>query len=481
MQAPLVISPEFPAPLQCLFRPKRYKVLYGGRGAGRSWGCARALLLQGIEQPLRVLCAREFQNSISESVHKVLADQITNLGMNYLYDVQMAKILGPAGTTFSFEGIKNNVNRIKSYEGVERCWVEEANKVSRTSWGVLIPTIRKEKCPNGHQLPANFASKFCPACSAEILQSEIWITFNPELDTDYTFVRFVKEVGAVGVPSFEDESAFVVKMTWKDNPWFPQVLREEMERDKARDPDYYLNVWEGNCIQLLEGAVYARELRKAQEEGRICTVPYDPETPVDTFWDLGRADNTALWAAQRVAMQWRVLRYYEASGTKIPMDDPTGGVNHFLREMQSWGFVIGTVHLPHDGKARRLGSRRTVEEIIRQAGYRVRIAPKLSITDGINAARLIFGNCYFDADGTEEGLNTLRHYRYRVVDGQLSNEPLHDWASDGADAFRTLAVQIKAPKVASGLAEKLGLGRRKREADMEFSGRPSTGLGWLSR
>lgn len=494
---PLFIEPEFPAPLECLFKPKRYKVLFGGRGAGRSWGVARALLIQGIERTQRSLCAREFQNSIGESVHKVIADQITNLKMNYLWDVQQARIIGRQNDSyFAFEGIKNNVNRIKSYEGIERCWVEEANKVSRASWGTLIPTIRKESCPSGHQLPANMPDSMlvCPSCGETIRQSEIWITFNPELDTDYTYRRFVIEathqetdIKRVGEMT-ETPSMFVVKMTYRDNPWFPRVLREEMERDRARDPDYYLNVWEGNCIQLLEGTVYARELRKAQQDGRICSVPYDAAVPVDVFFDLGRADNTALWACQKVAMQYRILKYYEASGTKIPMDDPSGGINHFLREIQSWGFVIGTVYLPHDAKARRLGSQKTIEEVIRKY-YKVRVVSKQGLSDGINAARLVFGNCWFDEEGCEEGLTALRHYRYRVVDGQLSNDPLHDWASDGADAFRTFAMGMQGPRPASGLAERLaGLtrtARRERELAGEFSGRGPAraggGLGWLGR
>src|SRR5437016_5778465 len=156
------ISAEFPSHLHCLFRPKRRKVLYGGRGAGRSWGCARALLLIGTERPIRVLCCRELQNSITESVHQLLKDQVDALGLEGFYNVQVARIIGKNGTTFSFEGIKNNSSKIRSYEAIDYCWVEEANKVSKASWVVLIPTIRK----------AN---------------SEIWITFNPELDSDYTY------------------------------------------------------------------------------------------------------------------------------------------------------------------------------------------------------------------------------------------------------------------------------------------------------
>lgn len=436
---------NFPEKLQCLFQPKRYKVLWGGRGAGRSWGVARALLIKGMNEPKRVLCARELQNSIDQSVHQLLSDQIVALGMTDFYVVERSRIYGKNGTTFNYEGIKNNTTKIKSYEGVDICWVEEANKVSRTSWGILIPTIRKE-------------------------DSEIWMTFNPELDTDYTYVRFVKQAN--------DEQMFSIKMTWRDNPWFPAVLQEEMERDKVRDYDHYLNIWEGHCVQMLEGAIYARELRRAQEEGRICSVPYDREIPVDTFWDLGRADQTAIWFAQKVAMQYRVLAYYSNS-----MFDMT----HYLAECQHRGYVYGTFYLPHDAKAKQLGSKRSIEEIVRQAGYRTMIAPKLSVTDGVNAARLVFPNCWFDEDGCEEGLHALRHYRYKVVDGQLSNDPLHDWASDGADAFRTLAVSLRDRAPRSNVGERLAalregrLGRREKE--LEFSGRPggkSSGrLGWL--
>lgn len=396
-------------------------MLWGGRGAGRSWGVARALLIIGTMKPIRVLCARELQNSISESVHRVLADQITNLGLDKFYEVQVNRILGVNGTSFSFEGVKNNVNKIKSYEGIDYCWVEEANKVTRNSWGILIPTIRKE-------------------------ESEIWITFNPELETDYTYDRFVKQA--------DPASMIVTKMTWKDNPWFPQVLMEEMERDKVRDYDHYLNIWEGFCRQTLEGAVYAKELRKAREEGRITKVPWDKGWPVDTFWDLGRADATAIWFVQRVAQQWRVLSYYSAS-----FEDLT----HFISECKKKPYIYDTMWLPHDAKAKKLGTKQTIEEQIRDYGYTVRIVPNISRTDGINAARMVFNQCWFDEDECYDGIQALSHYRYKVVEekkgddstAQFSNDPIHDWASDGADAFRYFAVASTRRKEKSNVGQKL--------------------------
>jgi len=140
-----VAKAQFPVKLECLFQPEksRYRILYGGRGGAKSWGVARALLIKGAQRSLRILCAREFQTSIKDSVHKLLCDQIIDLGLEGFYEITQASIRGKNGTEFSFVGLKNNVANVKSYEGVDICWVEEAQTVTRLSWNVLIPTIRK--------------------------------------------------------------------------------------------------------------------------------------------------------------------------------------------------------------------------------------------------------------------------------------------------------------------------------------------------
>ena len=166
MNEPNIANAEFPEKLSILFDKARYKVLYGGRGGAKSWGVARALLILGCKSTLRILCAREFQTSIKDSVHKLLSDQIYALGLESFYEITQNSIRGKNGSEFAFVGLKNNVANIKSFEGVDICWVEEAQTVSKTSWNVLIPTIRKE-------------------------QSEIWVTFNPELESDETYQRFV--------------------------------------------------------------------------------------------------------------------------------------------------------------------------------------------------------------------------------------------------------------------------------------------------
>lgn len=393
---------EFPEKLQCLFRPARYKVLFGGRGGAKSWGVARALLLQAAERPLRVLCAREFQNSIADSVHKLLADQADALGLGAFFDVQQRTIVGRNGSEFSFAGLHHNVTSIKSFEGVDRCWVEEAQTVSKSSWDILVPTIRKA-------------------------DSEIWLTFNPMLEEDETYQRFV-----LSPPT----GAIVEKVNWSDNPWFPDVLRQEMLDLKARDPDSYLNVWEGHCRQTLDGAVYAREIREAMERGRITGVPYDPTKPVDTFWDLGWADNTAIWFAQAIGFEYRLIDYHS---------DSQRSINHYLDVLQKRGYVYGKDWLPHDAQSKQIGTGRSIEEIMRAAGRRVMIVPKLSVEDGINAARTVFPNCWFDAEKCADGLQCLRHYRYEIDEDTqtFKRRPLHDWASHGADGFRYLAVSLK--------------------------------------
>jgi phage terminase large subunit len=393
---------EFPEKLRFLFEPARYKVLYGGRGGAKSWGVARALLIQAASTPLRILCAREFQNSIVESVHHLLHAQVEATGLQSFYEIQSSLIRGVNGSEFVFAGLRNNITKIKSFEGVDRVWIEEAQTVSKSSWEVLIPTIRKEG-------------------------SEIWVTFNPELETDETYRRFVihPPIGAK-----------VVKINWNDNPWFPMTLRREKDELKERDLDAYLNVWEGNCRVTLDGAIYAKELRLAQEEGRIRTVPYDMAKPVYTFFDLGWADNTSIWFAQTVSGELRLIDYY--GNHQMP-------IQHYIAVLQNKGYLYGTDWLPHDARAKEQGSGRSIEEIMISAGRNVRIVPRLSVSDGINAARTIFNRCYFDEQKCAEGLQSLRHYRYDVDPDtkQFSDRPLHDWSSHAADAFRYFAVAIE--------------------------------------
>ena len=400
-----IAKAEFPVKLEGLFKKSRYKVLFGGRGGAKSWGIARALLIKGAKDPIRILCAREFQTSIKDSVHKLLCDQIDSLGLLSFYEITQTSIRGRNGTEFSFVGLKNNVSNIKSYEGVDICWVEEAQTTSRLSWNILIPTIRKEG-------------------------SEIWISFNPELETDETYQRFVANPPA---------DSITMKVNWYDNPWFPETLRLEKDSLKARDEEAYNQVWEGLCRQTVDGAIFAKEMQQAEKDGRICRVPYDATKPVHAVFDLGWSDSTAIWFLQFVGMETRLIRYIE---------DNQKTISYYLATMQTYGYVYDKIWLPHDAENKTLAAAgRSIDDIVRAAGYKTEIMPRVPILDSINAARTIFPNCYFDREHTADGLACLRHYRYEVdpETGQFSRNPLHDHYSHGADAFRYIALMIKEP------------------------------------
>ena len=397
---------EFPFKLQCLFKKARYKILYGGRGGAKSWGIARCLLLLGTKTPLRILCAREFQTSIRDSVHKLISDQIVSLNLTDFYDITDRTIRGRNGTEFNFVGLKNNVANVKSYEGVDVCWVEEAQTVSARSWDTLIPTIRKE-------------------------DSEIWVSFNPELATDETYVRFVLN---------PPDSAIVQKINWSDNPWFPETLKLEKDALKSRDLEAYNTVWEGICRVTVDGAIFAKEMQLAELEDRITRVNYDPMKPVHAVFDLGWADATAVWFVQFIGMETRLIRYFETNQETI---------SSILAKMQTFGYLYDTLWLPHDAENKTLAAAgRSIEEIVRASGYKTRIIPRTPVADSINAARTIFRNCWFDRDNCVDGLQCLRHYRYEVDPDtkQFSRNPLHDQYSHGADAFRMLGLMIQEPK-----------------------------------
>ena len=401
--SPEPITYEFPEKMQFLFQPARFKVGYGGRLGLKSWSFARALLILGLTGHERILCVREMQKSMEESVHKLLADQITLMQMNYLYEVQQAHILGRGraqGTSFSFEGIWRNVNKIKSYEGITRCWGEEAAKISKSSWGVLEPTIRVEG-------------------------SEIWLSFNPELDEDFVYQYFVLNEPPPG--------SVVVKTSYRDNRWLSASSLASIIHLKETDYDEYLHVYEGHTKQVLEGAIFASELRAAVEEERIRHVPYDRSVPVDVIFDLGRNDFTAMWFVQRVGFEYHIIDFYQ---------NRLHHIDHYLKVMQDMGYLYGSIFLPHDAYAKQLGTRLTIQEQI-SAKYpnQTRKVPKQNVQDQINAARTVFPKCYFDAKNTQEGIRVLRKWCYKIdpVTKHYSQQPEHD-GYDAAAAFCYFAI-----------------------------------------
>jgi len=390
---------RLPDKLLPLFNPCRYKILHGGRGSSKSWSVARALITLAAAKPLRVLCARETQKSIQESVHRLLKDQIEAMGLAHLFDIQETKILGKNGSDFAFAGIRQQgVANLKSFEAVDICWVEEAQVVTDKSWDVLIPTIRKPG-------------------------SEIWITFNPELDDDPTYKRFVLD---------PPESAWVQQVNWSDNPWFPQVLEAERLHMKQRDPIGYQTTWEGKCRPAVEGAIYAGEIADALDKYRVCNVPYDPGLKVHVIFDLGWNDSTAIILAQRHLSEIRIIEYIEDSHRTI---------DWFSAELMNKRLNWGKLWIPHDGKHKNLQTGKSIEDVLRALGWNVGIVPNQSVEIGIKVTRQAFPRVYFDKIKAAPLLQRLKRYRRNVpVTTNEPTSPLHDENSHGADAFRYMAL-----------------------------------------
>lgn len=392
---------EFPDKLGFLFKPSRYKVARGGRGSGKSWGFARALLILGVQNVERVLCTREIQKSIKQSVHQLIRDQIQTLGLSHFYEVLETEIRGKNGTRFYFAGLSDQTaDSIKSFEGCTKVWVEEGQNTSKRSWDILIPTIRADN-------------------------SEIWCTYNPELDTDPTHVRFVMNP--------PDDCVSVI-MNWRDNPWFPEVLEKERQDSLKRDPEGYKNIWEGDCKPAVSGAIYYNEVATAESEQRIRDVPYDPLLKVHAIWDLGWNDSMSIILAQRVASELRIIEYIEDSHRTL---------DSYVMELKNKNLNLGISYLPHDGFSKDFKTGKSAEEIVKALGLTVERIPMMDIEGGIKAARMAFNRMYFDKTKTARLIECLKRYRRQI--NKSTNEagsPLHDEYSHGADAFRYLALVV---------------------------------------
>lgn len=394
---------EIPEAFRALFQPKRYKVYYGGRGGAKSHNIGRALLIEGMQKPLRILCARELQNSIGDSVHKLLSDLINQYDLHHFYEVQKAVIKGANGTEFIFKGLKYNANEIKSTEGIDRAWIEEAEKVSDASWEMLIPTVRKP-------------------------DSEIWVSFNTKNITDPTYQRFVVN---------KTDDMHVRKVSWRDNPFFPEVLDMERRRLQVQDPIAYDHIWEGEPDLRRSGTIYAGLIDQSRSAGRVIEVPHKPNVPVITAWDLGKRHGTCIWFAQTVGRELRVFDYHEAYGGDADIDKLAQVIlaKDYLYEMH---------YLPHDGRHERLGMKGSISEQLRKAGIRNKILPSLSVQAGIEKGKALLKEAYIDQTRCKNGLHAMQHYHYEYDEARqcFKNDPYDDWSADASDAWRYLAIAM---------------------------------------
>ncbi len=250
----------------------------------------------------------------------------------------------------------------------------------------------------------------------------------------------------IGTPRGHNAFFDLYEAAQNSDDWFTQVYKaseteivdkEELVAAKQMmTEDQYEQEFECSWVANVPGAIFGKELQAAQESGRIGNVPYDQAHKVDTWWDLGIGDSTAIWFTQNVGRAIHVIDFYEARNEGLP---------HYAKILTNKGYHYGSQNAPHDIEVRELGSGKSRREIAYDLGINFRVVPKLPVEDGIHAAQLILSRCWFDQVNCKAGLEALRQY-HRAYNDRLRtfrNSPVHDWASHAADAWRYFAVGVK--------------------------------------
>jgi len=421
-----------------LLQPARYLGAHGGRGSGKSHFFAEKAVLRNYERPAKGVCIREVQESIKDSVKTLVEAKIQKFGLGDFYEVTRDEIRGLNGSLMIFKGMQSyNAQNIKSLEGFDWAWVEEAQTLSDVSLRMLRPTIRKEG-------------------------SELWFGWNPRFDSD----AVDKLLRGPNKPA----SAIIVECNWQDNPWFTDVLKQEKDEDYAADPEMADHVWGGNYEIVSEGAYYARLIVEAEREGRIGHFPYDPKRPVKTAWDIGVDDYSSIWFMQDDGIHATAIDYYETSNEGADDIVSTCLPELFLppaleARFVGWSkaealadlgrvepFKYGPHYLPHDIRMREWGhgARSRVETLIALGVKNISKGVPAKPADRVQAVRRILPVTRFNmTPRVELGLKRLRRYRRKWNDAlQSYTTPEHDENSHGADAFGEYAVNcgIYAPK-----------------------------------
>lgn len=431
------INMRMPVCYQELWQPYRYKILYGGRGAGRSWSIARTLLVMGTRKPMLILCTRELQKSIKGSVYRLLRNQIKIMGLQSHYPDHMQSgttIRGINDTEFVFYGTRYNADEIRSTEGIDVCWIEEAHNLTEDGWDVITPTIRKAG-------------------------SEIWASFNTRFKSDTLYDKFV-----VKPPP---PNSLIIHSNFTDNPYISQELLDEQAFMRETDYENWLHHWKGHLRELAKGAIFGKQITEVKKGNRLVHIPVEKSCEVETFNDVGKNDPCAWWLFQNAGGQLRFIDYYHNRFEDI---------DHYVRVLKALGYNYGRHFMPHDAGHERLGMTRTIAEQFEDGGIRpVEIVPRVQDKDiGIQLARDIMGKCWFHhgddgdrpeqecegyipwleegwrtrAQRMEQGWSMLCQYRYVYNDntGEWGRKPHHGIESNGADAFMQFAQSYEPPE-----------------------------------
>ncbi len=414
---------EVPRALQPLLQPSRYKGAYGGRGGAKSHFFAEQVVIQAFAYGKRIVCIREVQNTIRDSVKELVVRKIAKLGLEAEFTVLDNEIRHKKnGGLIIFKGMQSyNAENIKSLEGFDIAWVEEAQTLSDHSLKMLRPTIRKE-------------------------DSEIWFSWNPRHETDPVDKFFRdgnKRTGAISV-----------NVNWHDNPWFPDVLRIEKDDDYEADPETAEHVWGGGYEIITEAAYYAKLITAAEREGRVGHFPYDPARPVFTSWDIGVDDYTVIWFWQIIDGVPRVIDFYEINNAgaeeivQLAMpeyhEDLAAGVANLQELGRDKPFRYGLHYFPHDIKVREWGAGAKQRSLtMMELGVKpIHVGVATDPADRINATRRLLPITQFnDTPRVRLGIAHLR--RYSRKKNELLNTYtgiLHDEHSHAADGFGEFAI-----------------------------------------
>lgn len=392
---------------------------YGGRGSAKTRSFAkmtaiRTYMWDAAGREGQILCGRQFMNSLADSsLEEIKAAIRSEPWLLEHFDIGEKYIRTKSGRIgYTFVGLDRNIDSVKSKARILLGWVDEAEPVTDEAWTILIPTLREE-------------------------DSELWITWNSKRKNSPVERRF---------RHVSDPRIKVAEINWRDNPWFPSKLERDRQRDLRDRPDQYNHIWEGDFVSVVEGAYFAKSLTEAKQEGRIGRVAADPLMALRLFWDLGgrgaKSDATAIWVAQFIGKEIRVLDYYEAQGQPL--------ATH-LNWCRSKGYTPdkASIWLPHDGAPIHPVADASWQTAMTQAGYSVSIVPNQgagAASQRIEAARRLFPSMWFNEETTQGGRDALGWYHEkRDEDRGIGLGPNHDWSSHGADAFGMMCVAYEEP------------------------------------
>jgi phage terminase large subunit len=380
---------------------KRYRISYGGRGSGKSFTKAIILVILATGDKKRILCIRALQKSLKDSSMQLIKDAIIYLGVENLFTSGEGFIRGVNGSEFIFSGLKFNSESIKSMQGVDVCWIDEADSVTEKQFTDLTPTIRNDS-------------------------SEIWISFNPQSEDDYLYKRFISKKSNISV---------VLNVNYTDNPHFPEVLELERQDCLSNYPDLYNHIWLGDTLDVSDACYFSVQIKQLKEQGHITAISYDSRYPVDTYWDIGYSDYTSIWFVQKVGTEIRIIDF-EQNNNEHPI--------YYASILKQKNYNYRTHYLPHDAKHQRFGMTKAISQQLLDAGLKgfINYTNKSRGSSDIQATRMFMSRCFFDEFKTAEGLRMLKNYKrkYCEVTQRYSDTPTHDWASHASDAFKYLAM-----------------------------------------